>query len=189
MEKETKETAKKDTRKTETKETNKESKNPNQKDVKTSEHALRYFFVGVGITLLNYILYTILSNVIINDNNLLWLSTFISTSITTVVAYIAHSKITWKERTVTKHSIIRFFIWNAMLAVAVGPWLTQLFSLITPLYDFAFSIFEALHIPFSYEFTLTTGAFILTSIVSMIINFLFYDKFVFGKNKRQQKES
>ena len=173
----------------ETKKTEKHPEKTTQKDVKTSEHAVRYFFVGIGITLFNYILYTILSNVIINNNDFLWLSTLISTVITTIVAYIAHSKITWKERSITKHSIIRFFIWNAILAFAIGPWITQLFSLITPLYDFAYQIIEALHIPFTYEFTLTTGAFVLTSVVVMILNFLFYDKFVFGKTKEPKKET
>lgn len=152
-------------------------------DVKTSKHATRYIFVGIGITLFNYVLYTILANLLIKNNDLLWLSTLISTAVTIIVAYIAHSKVTWKERNVTKHSIIRFFIWNVLLAIAVGPWFTQLFSLLTPLYEFAFNIFQAIHIPFSYEFVLTTGAFCFTSLVIMILNFFFYDRFVFGKPK------
>lgn len=166
----------------------KESKSPkNPKDskdtvdVKTSKHAGRYLFVGIAITVFNFGLYSLLTNIIIKNNDLLWLSTFISTAITTIVAYIAHSKFTWKERNVTKHSIIRFFIWNALLAVAIGPGLTQLFSLLTPLYEFAYNISSALHLPFTYEFVLTTGAFVLTAAVTMILNFLFYDRFVFGK--------
>ena len=88
MEKETKEPAENPEKKSD--------KKPTQKDVKTSEHAIRYFFVGVGITLFNYAVYTILSNVIIKNNDLLWLSTLISTFITTLVAYLLHSKINWK---------------------------------------------------------------------------------------------
>ena len=68
------------------------------KDVKTSQHALRYLFVGVGITLFNYVLFAIIANLIIKNNDFLWLSNLIATSITVIVAYIAHSKITWKER-------------------------------------------------------------------------------------------
>lgn len=154
---------------------------PTQKDIKTSKRTARYLIVGIAITLFNYGLYAILANLIINNNDLLWLSNLIATTVTTIVAYIAHSKITWKERRVTKHSIVRFFIWNALLAIAIGPSLVQLFSLLTPLYEFAYNIFQTLHIPFSYEFTLTTGAFVLTSIVTMTLNFLFYDRFVFGK--------
>ena len=158
------------------------------KDVKTSRHATRYFFVGVAVTLFNYGLYAVLANLVIKNNDLLWLSNFIATTVTTIVAYIAHSKITWKERHVTKHSIIRFFIWNALLAVFIGPGFVQLFSLLTPLYEFAYNICVAIHLPFSYEFVLTTGAFVLTSIVTMILNFLFYDKFVFGKNNKNMVE-
>lgn len=158
------------------------------KDVKTSRHATRYFFVGVGVTLFNYVLYAILANLIIKNNDLLWLSNFIATAVTTIVAYFAHSRITWKERHVTKASVIRFFIWNAMLTVAIAPGFTQLFSLLTPLYDFAYNICESIRLPFSYEFVLTTGAFVLTSAVIMIINFLFYDKFVFPKSTKKDSK-
>lgn len=151
------------------------------KDVKTSKHAARYLIVGILVTAFNYAFFAILSNLIIKNNDLIWLSNFIATAITTIVAYFAHSRITWKERKITKYSIIRFFIWNAMLTIAIAPGFTQLFSLLTPLYEFAFNITSAIHLPFSYEFVLTTGAFVLNSIVIMILNFLFYDKFVFGK--------
>lgn len=153
------------------------------KEIKTSKRAGRYILVGIAITIFNFGFYSILANLIINNNDYLWLSTFISTAAATIVAYILHSKITWKERPVSKSAIYRFFIWNAILAVAIGPWLTQLFSLFTPLYDLAFSISETLHLPFTYEFVQSTGAFVLTSIVVMILNYLFYDKFVFQKSK------
>ena len=152
-------------------------------DVATSRHAVRYFFVGVGVTLVNYGLFAVISNLVIKDNDLLWLSNMIATIITVIVGYIAHSRITWKERNVTKSSIIRFFIWNAMIAIIVNPALVQFFSIFTPLYEFAFNITSAIHLPFTYEFVLTTGAFVLTAIVVMILNFLFYDRFVFPKSR------
>lgn len=160
------------------------SKKENQtesQDVKKPRRATRYLFVGIGISVFNYILYTVLTNIIIKNNDLIWLSTLISTTITAIVAFIAHSKITWKERPITKTSIYKFFIWNALLAFFIGPGISQFFSLFTPLYQFAFNIVLALHIPFTYEFVLTTGVFLLTAIVGMILNFLFYDRFVFGK--------
>lgn len=171
----------------ETEKSEKPNQSKTQKDVKTSKHALRYLIVGICVTLFNYALFAILSNLIIKNNDLIWLSNFIATAITTIVAYFAHSKITWKERTVTKHSVIRFFIWNAMLTIAIAPGFTQLFSLFTPLYEFTYNIASAIHLPFSYEFVLTTGAFVLNSIVIMILNFLFYDKFVFGKKKNYEE--
>lgn len=166
----------------------KNSKNPknSQKVEKTTtaKRAGKYTIVGICVTLFNYGLYAILANLVINNNDLLWLSNFIATAVTTIVAYFAHSRITWKERNITKHSVIRFFIWNAILTVAIAPVFTQLFSLLTPLYDFAYNICTAIHLPFSYEFVLTTGAFVLTSLVIMVLNFLFYDKFVFGKTPK-----
>ena len=166
--------------------TNTQKDNAIKTDVKTSRHAIRYFFVGVAITLFNYALYAILANLIIKNNDYLWLSNFIATAITTIVAYFAHSRITWKERHVTRASVIKFFIWNAMLTVVIAPGFTQLFSFFTPLYELAFNITSAIHLPFTYDFVLTTGAFILTSLVIMILNFLFYDKFVFGKTHPSQ---
>ena len=153
------------------------------KDVKNSTHATRYLIIGTCLALFNYGSYAILANLIINNNDLIWLSTFIATAITTILAYILHSKITWKERPITKTAIYKFLIWNILLTILINPVLTQLFSYITPLYDFAFNIFQNLHIPFTYDFTLTTGAFVLTAIVTTILNYLFYDKFVFGKAK------
>lgn len=157
-------------------------------DVKTSKHASRYLVVGIVITVFNYAFYSILSNLIIQNNDLLWLSTLISTTVTTIVAYILHSKITWKERPLTKTAKYKFFIWNLIGAFIVGPLLTQFFSLLIPLYEFAYHIIEALHIPFSYEFTITTGVFVLTSFVYMLLNFFLYDKFVFGKSKQTSKK-
>lgn len=166
---------------------NAEKSQPTPKsDVKTSKHASRYLIVGISLAIFNYGSYAIIANLIINNNDFLWLSTFISTAVTTILAYILHSKITWKERKITKTAIYKFFIWNALLAIAIGPGLTQLFSLITPLYEFAFNIVQTINIPFTYEFVQSTGAFVLTAIVTMILNFLFYDRFVFGKTKQEK---
>jgi len=169
-------------------ETTPEDTKKNPQDVKTSKHAGRYLIIGTSLAIFNFGFYTILANLIIKNNDFLWLSTFISTLVTTILAYILHSKITWKERPISKATIYKFFIWNIILTVAINPIFTQLFSLITPLYQLAFNIFQNLHIPFSYEFTLTTGAFLLTAVVTTILNFFFYDKFVFGKSKSQKKE-
>ena len=160
-----------------------------EKNTKTVTHATRYVFVGVFLTGFNYALYAILSNLIIKNNELLWLSTLIATFVTTIVAYIMHSKITWKERHITKSSIYKFFIWNLLLVFPIGPGLTQLFSFFTPIYEFAYNIFQAIHIDFSYDFVQSTGAFVFTTIITMTMNFLLYDKFVFGKKREKHEES
>ena len=157
------------------------------KEINNSKRATRYVLVGIAITVFNYGFYSILANLIIKNNDYLWLSSLISTVASTILAYILHSRITWKERPITKTALYKFLIWNAILAIAVGPILTQLFSLITPLYDFAYNITSAMHLPFTHEFVLTTGVFVLVSIVVLILNFFFYDRFVFGKAKNMLK--
>ena len=164
----------------------KKSKTP--KETKTAQHAGRYLIVGIILTIFNYGVYTILANVIFNNPNLLWLCTLIATTLTTFLAFLLHSKITWKEREVSKTAIYKFFVWNFLAAFLIGPGLTQLFSLITPLYEFAFNICQNMHIDFTYEFVLSTGTFVLTNAVLMVLNFLFYDKFVFGKANKELTE-
>ena len=152
------------------------------------KRTIRYLTVGVLLTVFNYGLYSVLANFIIRNNDYLWISSLIATFVTTIVAYFSHSRITWKERNISKTAIYKFFIWNFIFAFGLGPLLTQLFSLITPLYDLAFNICQGIGIGFTYEFVQSTGAFVLTSGVIMILNFLFYDKFVFGESKKKEEE-
>ena len=63
------------------------------KDVAASKHATRYLIVGTTLALFNYGFYAILANLIIKNNDLIWLSTFIATAATTILAYILHSRI------------------------------------------------------------------------------------------------
>lgn len=159
-----------------------------QKTPKTTVRVGKFAIIGFVLTIFNYILYSVLANLIINNNDFLWLSTFISTLIATILAYILHSRITWKERQITKTAKYRFFVWNIFVAIAINPLFTQLFSLITPLYEFTHGISTALSLPFSFEFIQSTGAFALTAVITMILNYLFYDKFVFGKKQPNKKE-
>ena len=163
------------------------AKDTDKNDVKTSTHAGRYLIIGIGLAIFNYVTYAIIANLIIKNSNLLWLSSFIASALTTILAYILHSKITWKERKPTKQGIYRFFIWNVLLTIAINPGLTQFFSIFTSLYQFGYNISQAMHLPFSYEFIQSTGAFVLTAIITTILNFLFYDRFVFGKTKNMVK--
>ena len=154
-----------------------------KQNVKKSQHAVRYVFVGISITVFNFLLYTCLARFVIKDNSLLWLATLISTTISTFLAFVLHSNITWKERDPGKTGIYKFFAWNLTMAILVGPLLTLLFSSIKPIYDFAYSITSGIGLPFDYNFIQSTGTFVFTALVSMFINFLFYDRLVFGKKK------
>lgn len=154
------------------------------KSPKTAIRASKYTIVGIVLTLFNFCIYTLLIRTIFNNNNdLLWLVSLISTTITTFLAYFLHSKITWKERNPGKTGIIKFFIWNILIAVAITPFLTWLFGFITPVYQLAYNIFFAAHIPFDYDFVESTGVFCFTTLCTMILNYLFYDRIVFNSKK------
>lgn len=147
--------------------------------VKTSTRIGKFAIIGVILALFNFLIYTFLARVIINSNDLLWVDSIISYIFATFLAFFLHSKITWKERPVSKLGTIMFFVWNGLTALLINPFFTWLFYLMTPIYEFAFNISSAIHLPFDYDFIESTGIFCLTTCVTMILNFIFYDKLVF----------
>ncbi len=151
------------------------------------KNVIKYTFIGIFLAVFNFGLYTIIARYAINNNDLLWLSTLISSTITAILAYILHSKITWKERYPGKSGVIKFIIWNLAEAIIINPALTWFFGLFTFLYEFVFNIFQSIGIGFDFAFIESTGVFGLTAVVTMIINFLFYDKLVFGKKEKDEK--
>ena len=144
--------------------------------------------IGIILSLFNFAIYTFFARVIFNNNELLWIDSIISYLLATILAYILHSKITWKERPVTKHGRLMFFVWNGITAILISPFFTWLFGFITPFYQFVYQIFTSIHLPFDYNFVESTGIFCLTTAVTMILNFLFYDKLVFGQSKPGAKD-
>ena len=163
-------------------------KQENDSQPKTTTRVARFAIIGTILALSNFAIYTTLARLVFKDNSLLWVGTIISYTITTILAYILHSKITWKERPITKRGIIMFFVWNAALSFLISPFLAWAFGFATFLYDFAFSISSAMHLPFDYAFVESTGVFVLTTAVTMVLNYLFYDRLVFG-DKAQEKSA
>ena len=147
----------------------------------------KYFIFGVLNTVINYGMYEALALLVFKEEGQLWIATLISGAISIFVGYFLHSKFTWKDREVGKKQLGKFFIWNVVLNVAVRPVLTAFFGLFGFLYKFAFDICQGIGLGFSYEFVETTGNYVLMTAVTMVINFLVYDKFVFG-TKREKKE-
>lgn len=150
---------------------------------KTKTRPLKFVIVGIILTLANFALYTFLAHKIMNTNELLWLDSLISYLLTTFLAYFMHSRITWKEHRPSQLGIINFFLWNIITALLISPFFTWLFQLITPFYEFIFNVSTAIHLPLNFNFVESTGVFILTTCVTMIINYFFYDKLVFGTTK------
>lgn len=147
----------------------------------------RYLIFGVLNTAINYGMYEALALLVFTAENQLWIATLISGAVSIFVGYFLHSKFTWKDREVGKKELGKFFIWNVIMNIAVRPALTWFFGLFGFLYKFAFDICQAIGIGFSYEFVESTGNYVLMTAVVMVINFLVYDKFVFGKAKTSLK--
>lgn len=146
-----------------------------------ASRTIKFIIVGIILTLINFTIYTFLARIIMNSNELLWLDSLLSCFLTTFAAFLLHSKITWQERHPTEFGIIKFFLWNFLTALLISPFLTWFFKLITPLYESIFNLTSAIHLPFDYNFIESTGVFVFTTCITMVLNFLFYDKLVFGK--------
>lgn len=150
----------------------------------------KYLIFGLLNTGINYGLYEALALLVFKEENQLWIATLISGAISIFVGYFLHSKFTWKDREVGKKQLGKFFIWNVVINLVIRPLLTMFFGLFGFLYQFAFNICQGIGLGFSYEFVETTGNYVLMTAVVMVINFLVYDKFVFGdKKKEEEKEN
>lgn len=149
----------------------------------TKSRTIKFALVGSFLALANFAIYTFLARVIFSSNELLWLDSLISYLLATFLAYFMHSRITWKERHPGQFGVIKFFLWNFLTALLISPFFTWLFKLITPFYEFIFNISTAIHLPFDFNFIESTGVFVLTTCVTMILNYFFYDKLVFGTAK------
>ena len=146
----------------------------------------KYIIIGIILTLFNFLIFTVLAR-LINNNDLLWLDTIISYTLATFLGFILHSKITWREKSPGQFGIIKFFLWNFLTALLISPFLTWLFKFITPLYEFAHQISTNLHLPFDYDFIESTGIFCFVTLITMLLNYSFYDKLVFGQKTPAQK--
>lgn len=146
----------------------------------------KYFIFGVTNTLITYGVYEILALTIFKDR-LLPFATLVSGVVGIITGYLLHSNFTWKERKAGKTEIGKFFVWNIVLGLAIKPLLTAFFDLriFDPLYKLAFNICQFIHIPFTYEFVESTGIFVLMTAITMVLNYLVYDRFVFGKKKEE----
>lgn len=154
---------------------------------KASTRVGKYIVIGVALSAFNFIVYTLLAQLFFKNNDWLWLDSTIACAATAILAYILHSKITWKERPVSKRGIIMFFLWNGLLAFVICPFFTWVFGFIKPLYSFVFDVLSAIHLPIDYPLVESTVIFILTTIVVLILNYMFYDKLVFGNQKSSKK--
>lgn len=158
----------------------------------------RYFIFGVLNTAINYGMYEVLALTIFSGDQQLKYATLVSGVVSVFVGYFLHSKFTWKEQGFKTDQAVKFVACNGVMALGIKPLLTLGLEgkWLDPLYDFAHNILQMIPIGLAksimtYDFVKSTGVYVLMTAVVMILNFLVYDRFVFGKKtaKKNHKES
>ena len=146
---------------------------------KPTDHTkIIYVAVGVFVTLVNYVMYLILAPVFGNSD---WRTVSIAGFVAVVTALILHSRLTWRGRKNGRAAAIKFIVYNIFLIAALQPALIWFFdqNFWNWLYDFAFWLTS--WVGWDEAFVRRTGLFGLTSCITMIVNFLVYDRLVFRK--------
>lgn len=141
----------------------------------------KYVVVGIVLTIFDFVICTILTRWIFRSNDMQEVAAMISGLVAMILGYILHRRITWRERDPGRWGIVKFFIWNIIMSVAVRPALTWFFGLWTGLYEFALMFVSWMGM--SYDTVEYLGVYGLMTVVAMIINYLLYDKVVFGKER------
>ena len=149
----------------------------------TGKKVATFAVVGAGLTVLDFVVYNIVLRTFYGgEAEGASVASMVSGMVATVAAYFAHKNITWKARKPRKYGVAWFFGWNVFASTVVRPVVSWFFGLIifSRLYEFAFSVISWLNIPFDYEFVKSTGIYVLMTAVVMVLNYMFYEKLVFG---------
>ena len=148
------------------------------------KRAGKYLVFGVLNTIIGYVVYETLALTVFRNEKLA-LASLVSGAVGILTGYYLHSRFTWRGREIGEKVLAKFFIWNVIVSLCLRPSLTTFFnsSMFNSLYTLAHNICNFIHLPFSYEFVASTGNFVMMMAVVMIVNFLIYDRFVFGKKR------
>ena len=143
----------------------------------------KFFGFGVITTLIEYIVFTIVARILSND--FLWLATLIGGIVGVVASFILNTEFVWKDKKAGKSEAAEVLGYGMVKTFVFKEFFTWVFTLITPVYELAFSISSAIHLPFDYDFVESTGVFGFTAVATMFITYFVYDKMIFTKNKEK----
>lgn len=152
-----------------------------QKAVK--KRPLTFVWVGLILALANFLIYLALINTFFKEEHQLPAATAAAYVLSAVVAYVMHKSITWKDRPPSTSTIAKFAVANLVVGFAITPVLTHAFLLMTGVYELAFAVSSFFQLPFSLEFITEVGVWGFTNAISMIINYIVYNKIVFKGEK------
>lgn len=149
-------------------------------------------FAGVGFlaAIIDYAVYEVCVLAIFSELSFKQpLSIVVAGAVSTIAAFFLHSNITWKERDPGKLGIFKFFLWNILIIEILRPQLTVLFDLelFHHFYQFVYMLVGWIPLFSSYDFVSSTTSYVLITIITMTLNFIFYEKFVFGSKKQGEK--
>ena len=149
-------------------------------------------FAGVGFlaAIIDYAVYEVCVLAIFSELSFKQpLSIVVAGAVSTIAAFFLHSNITWKERDPGKLGIFKFFLWNIPIIEILRPQLTVLFDLelFHHFYQFVYMLVGWIPLFSSYDFVSSTTSYVLITIITMTLNFIFYEKFVFGSKKQGEK--
>lgn len=143
-------------------------------------------FLGVGIfnTLVDFLFYTFLTQVVLTKPGQIGLAGIISGTFALLCAFATHNFITWHERPADRQTLLRFFAFTGFGMWVIRPLLLSLFVHFGELYRWFYDLLQSAHLVFSYDFIAKTGAFGFMVILVLIYNYLVYDRFVFMEKSK-----
>lgn len=155
----------------------------------TARASRPFIFLAVGAlnTLLDFLFYTFLVFTFFPESRDIWIVGVISGVAALILAYTTHQLITWRDHPASKLTIVKFVIVTGIGLWIIRPILLLWFIGFSGLYSSLCTLVEPFGL--SYDFTTSTGAFILMVIVVMIYNFLAYDKFVFTEKTHTEQRN
>lgn len=146
----------------------------------TKQNSRPIIFLAVGLlnTAIDFVFFSTLAFFLGNDN--IALVGFISGILALFCAYITHRLITWKDRSVSKLSIVKFFVVTGFGLWVIRPILLFLFIKLTDLHNWAWRIgdFVAPGVV-SYDFVASSVSFFMMVVIVMVYNYFLYSRFVF----------
>lgn len=146
-----------------------------------SRRPIIFLAVGIFNTLADFLVFTLITQTIFEQN--IALAGFLSGTLALLVAYATHSKVTWRERSMSRISILKFFVVTGFGMWVIRPTLLLIFSRMVTAFDFSHKISSSLGLPFNYGFIVNSISFCLMVIVILIYNYLSYDRLVFNETK------